>query len=418
VSTAVAAFEVLRFEAVPAAAGVALLELDGHVVSGPVPSRPRLLVEWGGRSQELPAVVAGGGGASPQGAMPRTVWSATFAVPLESLDAPDRSFGLVPGRGAVIGLPDPDLAGGDDDRFVRLARAANDLRHRLAEASASAATADARFGEVAEERDRLAAELAAMTERAETAERAAKEIRAAGEAADEAAARARTELEQAMAEAATLRRRLESETARAEAAEAAATHERTLRDEARADVDRLHGEMAAAAEHAEELQDKLVAAEDEATAAQRELRDVRARLTALQRERARDRPPAAPHGAVPTESAPLEWDDDGGDDTDATAVLDAEPEPDADADRERFSSAEEVMDEPTAPLPVRRTIRLEPHDGDDAILPPAAVGARFIEPSTTKPPLLALTPARILVGVAVLLLVIALVVIFAGGGLV
>jgi hypothetical protein len=57
-----------------------------------------------------------------------------------------------------------------------------------------------------------------------------------------------------------------------------------------------------------------------------------------------------------------------------------------------------------------------PHDDDVKVLDPAAVGARFIEPSTTRPPLLAITPARIAVGVAVLLLVIALVIIFAGGG--
>src|SRR3712207_7367057 len=46
----------------------------------------------------------------------------------------------------------PDAASGDDDRFVRLARSTNDLRHRLAEASASAATSSARYGELAEER--------------------------------------------------------------------------------------------------------------------------------------------------------------------------------------------------------------------------------------------------------------------------
>lgn len=392
----VVAFEVLRFEAVPAAAGVALLELEGRFASGAVPARPRLLVEWGGRSQELPAVVHSGGvGGTP--------WSATFAVPLEAVDADGSGFAIVPGRGPVIGLPSPDLAPGEDDRFVRLARGANDLRHRLAEASASAATSNTRYAEVAEERDRLAAELAAARERAGTAERdlaaattAVKEVRAAAEVADREAAEAR-------AGADGLRERLDAETTRAEAAEAATTHERALREEQRAELERLHEEMATAAEEAEELQARLAAAEDEAEAAQRELRDVRSRLTALQRERSLERP-ATPHGAVSVESAPLEWDDDGDeDDVD-------EPEP---------TVAIAVDPEPTETMevdpPTRRTIRLEPHD-DDEILPPAAVGARLIEPSSTKPPML--TPARIAVGVAVLLLFIALVIIFAGGGLV
>ena len=407
------AFEVLRFEAVPAAAGVALLELEGRFLSGGVPAKPRILVELRGRARELPAVVDGG---EPQ------AWAATFAVPIEALDGDPRGFALVPGRGPVIGLPAPDLASGEDDRFVRLARSANDLRHRLAEASASAATSSERFAEVAEERDRLAAELADVRARLESTEEAAKEIRAAGEAADAAAAEARAAQERADAELAETRERLEAQTTRAESAEAATDHERVLREEARAEVERLQAEIAATAHEAEELQTKLVAAEDAAEAADLELRDVRSRLVALQREREHQRPPAAPHGAVSSESVPLEWDDD----TEPTAALVEEPE----EDRDRFTTSGDEGEppadtEPTGevvPAPrtpgARRTIRLEPHDDDTEILDPAAVGARFIEPSTTKPPLLALTPARIAVGVAVLLLVIALVVIFAGGGLV
>lgn len=363
VSTSPATFEVLRFEAVPAAAGVALLELEGRFASGPVPAKPRILVEVGGRSRELPAVVDGG---DPQ------AWAATFAVPLEAIGG--GGFALVPGRGPVIGLPAPDPASGEDDRFVRLARSANDLRHRLAEASASSATSAARFTEVAEERDRLAAELAETRAQLTATEAAAKEIRAAGEAADEATA------------------------------------------QARAEVDRLHEEMSAAAQEAEELKAKLVAAENAAQAADLELRDVRARFAALQHER--ERPPAAPHGAVSSESQPLEWDDE----TEPTDSVFEDP------DRDRFTAGETPEAEPTEPTEVvvprprtpgaRRTIRLEPHADDAEILDPAAVGARFIEPATTRPPLLALTPARMAVGAAVLLLVIALVIIFAGGGLV
>jgi hypothetical protein len=439
VSTTVAAFEVLRFEAVPAAAGVALLELDG-AFAGPIPQRPRLLVESGGQSRELPAVVDGGSGVGGRAA--GSHWSATFAVPIDALD--DGGFALVTGRGPVIGLPAPDVAAGEDDRFVRLARGANDLRHRLAEASASATAASARYAELAGERDRLTEELDALRARAEAAEARLEETtseaaaaRGAREEADRAAADAQTELE-------TTRVKLEATTARAEAAEEATKQADAQRDEAAREADRLREEIAAAADHAEGLQARVVAAEDEVRAARRELRDARARLEAMRRER------RLPHGAVPAAAspddvtlhhdvadgeetageAPLRWDDD----PDATAGLFAEP---TDGDRDRFSPAadeeatETATADPTEPMPqveepehagdaepprpARRTIRLEAHDGED-ILPPGAVGARYIEPSTTRPPLLALTPERIAVGAALLVLLVALVIILSGGG--
>ena len=49
-------------------------------------------------------------------------------------------------------------------------------------------------------------------------------------------------------------------------------------------------------------------------------------------------------------------------------------------------------------------------------LDPARIGAGYIEPSQTKPALL--TPARIMVGIALLLLVAALIAIVLGAGLV
>ena len=422
-----AAFEVLRFEAVPAAAGVALLELEGVFAAGPAPAKPRLLLEYGGRSRELPAVVSGG---DPH------AWSATFAVPIEALDGDQHGFALVPGRGPVIGLPAPDLAGGEDDRFVRLARSANDLRHRLAEASASAATSSERYAEIAEERDRLAAELESTRARAEAAEQAAEEIRAAGEEADRAAAEAREELgrerERLSAEEAALTERLDAEAARAEAAEAAARHEQTLRSEVQAEVDRLHQEISEAADEADALRARVVAAENEAQATRLELREARSRLQNLQRDR-----PAAARGATAAENAPLEWADgpsaqgaddlggsagageadfDGRSDADPTLPIDVDTEPTAEIEADDDDDTEATRAMPRAKG--RRTIRLEPHDDDVKVLDPAAVGARFIEPSTTRPPLLAITPARIAVGIAVLLLVIALVIIFAGGGLV
>jgi hypothetical protein len=184
-----------------------------------------------------------------------------------------------------------------------------------------------------------------------------------------------------------------------------------------------------------------VAAEDEVRAARRELRDARARLEALKRaQRTGGGPAPAPlEAGDATATARVEWEPE---EEDRTSSLFADP------DRERFTTADadaeaapeepapvavdptepmdaedlrdEAADAETAVVPrprtpgARRTIRLEPHDDD--VLDPAAVGARYIEPAETRPPLLALTPARIAVGAALLVLLVALVVIFAGGG--
>jgi hypothetical protein len=279
VSTTVAAFEVLRFEAVPAAAGVALLELEGVFAVGPAPAKPRLLLEYGGRSRELPAVVAGG---DPH------AWSATFAVPIEALDGDQHAFALVPGRGPVIGLPAPDLAGGEDDRFVRLARSANDLRHRLAEASASAATSSERYAEIAEERDRLAAELESTRSRAGPPSR--RRRRSAPRARRPTATRpprARSSTASASGWTPSRPRSPSGSTPRPRAprrqrpppprADAA------LRGPA--EVERLHEEVSAAADEADALHARVVAAENEAQATRLELREARSRLQNLQRDR-------------------------------------------------------------------------------------------------------------------------------------
>jgi hypothetical protein len=73
--------------------------------------------------------------------------------------------------------------------------------------------------------------------------------------------------------------------------------------------------------------------------------------------------------------------------------------------------------QPIPPTRARRTIKLEAHD-DDIPMEPGAVGARLLERGTQRPPLTALTPERIAVGAALLVLFIALIIILAGGGLV
>ena len=164
-TTALAPFEVLRFEALPTLGGVAILELDGRFLDRPS-ERPRLLVESRDR-RELPAA-----------RVRLEPWSATFAVPLAELEG---GFTLVPDRGPLIALPSPDVvAEGAGDRFVAMARTANDLRHRLA-------AAQARAEELEVEIRGLDEALVAATDRAETAEAEAERL--AG-ALDDVAARA------------------------------------------------------------------------------------------------------------------------------------------------------------------------------------------------------------------------------------
>jgi hypothetical protein len=266
----VPSFELLRFEATPVGPAVAVVELDGRFAGRPEPARPRLLVELDGVAREFPALWVG---ASP--------WSATFAVPLGDLES--AAFSLVPGRGPLIGLPAPTFADGGDDRFVRLARTANDLRHRLGEATEHAASAASRFGEVSDERARLETELAAAQERAREAHESALAAREAQAGAEGAAEDAREALTRARDEA---RAEVAAELARLEGEAAAAREE-------------LEAVRASLGEQLAEAQERAIAAEDDARAARIDLRDVRARVEALTREQRTTRIAAA-RAEVPT----------------------------------------------------------------------------------------------------------------------
>jgi len=321
-ASAAPAFEVLRFEAVPGAAGVAVLALTGRFAQGR-PARVRLLVERDrqARPQGVDAVEAGG-----------DPWTATFAVPLDVLEGTETRYALEAGRGPLIALPAPTPAGAGDigvDAHVRLARSANELRHRLAAAEdRAAALADesaalraraeqaeglsaeaARLAEQArviaeraradadrevDEAKRRAAEVVERAQRVEAdagarvsaAERAASEARA--EAADAARRLRELEVRAAEAEQDADRARAEADRARAEAASAHAAAE-----DARADVatarasadDAISGAGADPGEPArvEELERQLEAAREEAEAAWIELRSLRARVDSAER---------------------------------------------------------------------------------------------------------------------------------------
>jgi hypothetical protein len=473
-------FELLRFEASPASATVAIVELDGRFL-GPAPARVRLLVERGGRGVEVPAITSGGD--SP--------WTASFAVALEDLADDATEFALAPGRGPLVGLPQPEVAGGpDEDRYIRLARQANELRHRLGEATIAAGEAERLRGELAaaeqrgeSEAERLRGEIAAAEQRGESeAERLRGEVAAAERRvadAEETAKAARDQrdsanaaAEAARSERAALAERLRETEARANEAERDRAALRARAESADRTAAELREQLEAAEEEVRAVEARAVAAEDETRLARRDLRDTRARLEAVLREqrqpvaerRGHEVPePGAP--SDPAEGADAASDaDEGADaprdtgdgdagtpsDTDApgagterTAVLETREitpvDDDADTDAPpraesagatatRATRVVRIWDDPdaanvSADDEDRRRhahepqIRRLPQTGDDEPeANPARVGARYIEPAETHGTIF--TPARIMVGVALLLLVAALIAILLGAGLV
>ncbi len=260
---AVRAFEVLRFEAVPAEAGVAVLVLAGRYAGSAPPGVPRLLVERAGHGREVAAVTVDALGDELR---------AAFAVPLEVLGAADATFALVPARGPIIGLPAPSPpAVGDAEGYVRLARAANDLRHRLADAERRRVEADDR----AEAAEATATALRARTEKAERAaaesdRRAAEAVRTSETEVQEAkdrAGRAIAESDRLVAEA------------RADAVAASEEAERVAgeaREEADALIVGMREELERGIAAARADADKRVAAAERDAAAARDEADARA----------------------------------------------------------------------------------------------------------------------------------------------
>jgi hypothetical protein len=391
-------FEVLRFAGQPATAETALVELEGRFPAGPPRRAPRLLIEPtrpGAEPVECSPAVAGAHGDG--------TWRASFAVPLELLEA--GSYALA-AEGVLLELPRPDVeaADGDADRLVRLAREANDLRRRLDVARAGRADAEARAeraeAELGVERgERAAAEQArdaeAGTVAALRAELEAERERLAGteaglrdelqadrERTDAEAAALREQLEAAQAEHAQA---LEAERERA-GAEAAALREQL--EAAAAERERMLEAERIERERAVEIErERGVRKVDEGVAAERaranqishELRAARAENEALHRaagtaptrpgpppppepepqaevappeERTETIPIAARHGAAAPEAAPAETETQAGE---TVRLLSPRPQ------RRRHSAADEPED--TTPAPGA-----------------AAAGARHIEP--------------------------------------
>jgi hypothetical protein len=492
-------FEVQRFEAAPAHGDVAVVELEGAFAAAP-PRRPRLLVERGFGSVEVPAATVAD-----------EPWTATFAVALDDVADPSTTYSLIPGRGPVFGLPSP-TGMEDEDRYVRLARSANELRHRLNQQTALAEAARERVDAVTAERDELDAELERAREALTRAERRAEDAERTAEAAraqrDSAEASASERVQKAEQDATAAREELERVRGEVRAAEERATTAERDREAlgARADAaDRAAAELREQSEAAEaratDLEQQLVMAEDEVRAARRELRDTKARLEAAERsggepivrrgrvldpddetlafEASEDedadtaespRSPAGeagddrPRAGVTANGERRDDDDDGGhghgpgpvaggergaangnqasatpaarsaagrgavsaDRTRATRVWDDPAAAHEDVEDEDLAEdavagedtdeAAALEDDDTGERPARRPVRHATGRAGAEVLDPASVGARHIEPSQTLPPFL--TPARLMVGVALLLLFAALIAILLGAGLV
>ncbi|HEU4658066.1 MAG TPA: hypothetical protein VFR97_11090 [Capillimicrobium sp.] len=261
-------FEVRAFQALPAAAAVAVLVLEGRFAAGvsqPL-GRPRLHLDDGEVRVDV-APVHGPEATAGPGGVP---WRATFAVPLAIVDR--ASYALAIGRDLLVELPPPDLGERGDDadaeaaRLARLAREANDLRRRLDAARDALAGAEARAREAEtarRERDEARAELEATRAKLASAEETAREqaARAAAKARAEAARAGEEALVQAARrhEAALEAMRLEHEQALAAAvrdhersrAEAASAHDEALAAQrARADAARRELQIARAELHA------------------------------------------------------------------------------------------------------------------------------------------------------------------------
>jgi hypothetical protein len=192
------AFEVLEFTATPGSPDVAVLQLEGRFRA---PGRrrlgaPRLLAENAEERVEVGAADGGDATAEPDGAH----WRASFAVPLRVLAG--ATFALAVGR-ELLDLPAPDRdegANGASDLHVRLAREANALRALADEAREAAAAALGRADTERGQRERLEAEMRGERHAREELATRLSQFEAELTARDEALEQVRGEHAEALAE--------------------------------------------------------------------------------------------------------------------------------------------------------------------------------------------------------------------------
>jgi hypothetical protein len=232
------AFEVLEFTATPGSPDVAVLQLEGRFRA---PGRrrlgaPRLLAENAEERIEVPAADGRDATAEPDGAH----WRASFAVPLRVLAGAE--YALAVGR-ELLDLPAPDRdegANGASDLHVRLAREANALRALADEAREAAAAALGRADTERGQRERLEAEMRGERHAREELATRLSQFEAELNARDEALEQARRAHEEALAEREAQVRSEGDE--RVAAVEAEAAELRRALKNARAEIELLRRE--------------------------------------------------------------------------------------------------------------------------------------------------------------------------------
>jgi hypothetical protein len=257
-----ARFELLHFAVVPVSGTLAVLSVEARLPdSERFPRRPRLVIGWGPEQTEVEPLSS---------ALVGDRWHGTFAAPVDAaLDRATRFVLTLPDL--LLELPAPDREP-DADRFVRLAREVNKLRHAL--------------------------------ERARDENRAAREaVAAAARATEEAAAEARRRAEaDARERVAALHAELESARAEIAAAEERADARVRAERERRRELERRLAALESAIERERELHRGEVAELRDQIAAQRaEQRELRVqlRVARAQLEAARAGGPVARPTAEP-----------------------------------------------------------------------------------------------------------------------
>jgi hypothetical protein len=250
-----AAFELLRFTAMPVGSGIAVVELEGRFAQrGRFTREPVLVVERGG--DESP------GGrlelAPVRSVLASERFTGVYAVPAGALDDGRFALGV---RGTLLDLPAPDRPD-DGERLAALAREANGLRRALELAEAESA--------------RVRAEATAAAAETGAADRIAELERDVAEAREAAAAQ-RAEAEQALAEA-----RAQAEQAVADARAEAAAERAEVLAEREAALAELAERAEAAGAGTDVLRAELVEERDRSRAQIAELQE---RLAAMQADR-------------------------------------------------------------------------------------------------------------------------------------
>lgn len=333
-----APFELRRFTAVAVTADVAVVTLEGRFGStrGRFGRRPVLVVEAPGepRAELAPARTRLDG----------ERWHGSFAVPLATLDHGTFALGV---GGVLFDLPRPDRVA-DGDRLTIVAREANALRRQVEtlEAERDAAAADAARARAELDRAVAAAREEAAAASARRIADLEEEVVAAHRVAETDATTARTAAQAAQRDAvAAVEQQLARMRERAEAAEARAVAAQERERVAGQGADVLRAELAEERERAQAAIADLQASLEDAIAAAADVPSTAAP------------PPASPAAAS---VAP------GAREPEPTQAFDREPETTVARRPRDVDAGEDDEDDDSRPIPLRRESPVGPQHASPA----------------------------------------------------